>query len=84
MKRKPKPNTLIKHLQKAVEALGWEMHIPVKPDGEIIPYAIIGRPIYANIIKNSVMTALISTMLGLRFAKNANNFCLFSLKSGCP
>jgi hypothetical protein len=63
MKRKPKPHTLIKHLQKAVDALGWDMHIPVKPDGEIIPYAIIGRPIYANIIKDYLDEAGINQAL---------------------
>lgn len=65
--RKKSTKKLIEQLNKTLGEMGWDMHIPVKTDGDIIPYAIIGRPVFSHIIKNyldeaGVNKALVATL----------------------
>jgi hypothetical protein len=61
--RKKPPKKLIANLQKALNEMGWDMHMPITDKDETIPYAIIGRPLFAAIIRDYLDEAGVNNVL---------------------
>lgn len=61
--RKTSPKKLVEKLQKVLNEMGWDMHIPLTDSNDTIPYAIIGRPLYATLIKNYLDEAGVNKVL---------------------
>ena len=71
--RKPRKKTLEKLLQdlrKIAEELEWEIHIPLNEHGQVVPYAILGRPLFANLVKDHLDKSGINKILSRTFVED--------------
>jgi hypothetical protein len=62
------PNLMIV-LQQVVASLKWEIYIPRTREGHIVPYAIIGRPLFANLVKDHLEKVNFNEALARSFVK---------------
>jgi len=60
---------LLQVLYQVIAALKWEIHIPRTKDGTIVPYAIIGRPLFANLVKDHLEKVHFNEALNRSFIK---------------
>lgn len=60
---------LLTTLRSVIAALNWEIHIPRTKEGEVVPYAIIGRPLFANLVKDHLEKANFNEALYRSFVK---------------